>query len=103
MSTIDLDELTYARAKRLAEDRNVSVEQIITQAIERFSDIGMSTPQRSDIADESSERSLQQMLAPLIDAAAKLSFQLPNPHNDTRPTDWKTGVVDKFRKQGFDL
>jgi hypothetical protein len=38
MSTdeLHLDELTLARAKRLAEERNVSVEEIVAKAIERF-------------------------------------------------------------------
>ena len=38
MSTNELhiDELTYARAKQLAEKRNVSVEEIVSEAIERL-------------------------------------------------------------------
>lgn len=39
MSTdeIHLDEQTLARAKRLAQERNVSVAAIVSEAIERFS------------------------------------------------------------------
>lgn len=39
MSTdeLHLDELTLARAKRLAKEKNVSVEEIVSEAIERFS------------------------------------------------------------------
>lgn len=38
MSTIELrlDELTYARAKRLANEKNVSVEALVSEAIERL-------------------------------------------------------------------
>jgi len=38
MSTneLHLDELTFARAKRLAEEKNVSVEEIVSEAIQRF-------------------------------------------------------------------
>jgi hypothetical protein len=37
MSTeVHLDDITFARAKQLAETHNVSVEQMISQAIERI-------------------------------------------------------------------
>lgn len=38
MSTneLHLDEVTYARAKRLAEERRISVEQLVSEAVERY-------------------------------------------------------------------
>ncbi len=50
MSTFELhlDELSYARAKHMAEARNVSVEQWASEAIERFSVVMPSTPPERD-------------------------------------------------------
>jgi len=43
---LHLDERTYARAKRLAEERNVSVEEIVSEAVARLGD-ALSTPAAS--------------------------------------------------------
>lgn len=51
MSTneLHLDESTYARAKRMAEEKNVSIEELVTKAIEVYS---RSAPQAQESASE---------------------------------------------------
>lgn len=41
---LHLDELTYARAERLAKEKNVSVEELVSDAIERYTDASAAKP-----------------------------------------------------------
>lgn len=51
MSTheLHLDDLTYARVKRLAEQQNVSVEEVISAAIDCYSAAPSDQPSKADI------------------------------------------------------
>lgn len=48
-SELHLDERTYARAKQLAEEKHISVEQLVSEAIERYT----VTPNREDTPRDS--------------------------------------------------
>lgn len=71
MSTdeLHLDELTLARAKRLAKERNVSVEEIVSEAIERFSVAPSEPSKRKDIIGAFSD------YADLLDEVVEEAYQ----------------------------
>ena len=106
MSTnkLHLDDLTYARAQRLAEELSVSVEEIVSQAIERFVGSATDAPGANQTeADASSPTNLGQMLAGVLDAADRLAATAAGEGDRPAVVPWTDGLVEKLRDQGFRL
>ncbi len=99
MAAIDLqlDEQTNLRVKQLADSRSVSVEAIVSEAIERLS--ALQTP--ADAAPHAST-TLAAALGPIRAKAAQLasgeSAAIAAPS-----TPWLDAIVAKLRAQGFTL